>query len=192
MVEGVTAEDTAAAVAAADRLGYPVVVKVVSPGLAHKSEVGGVALDLRRPEAVAAAFEGVVEAGRVAGLKVQGARVERYRPGIEVIVGGLVDPVFGPLISVGIGGVLTELLGDVVFAPAPVGERGAMAMLDRLQGRPLFDGYRGTPPAEVDQLARIVSVVSRGLVGSELLEVEINPLVWDGREWVAVDWLVAS
>jgi acyl-CoA synthetase (NDP forming) len=192
MVEGVTAEDTAAAVAAADRLGYPVVVKMVSPGLAHKSEVGGVALDLRRSEAVAAAFEGVVEAGRVAGLKVQGARVERYRPGIEVIVGGLVDPVFGPLISVGIGGVLTELLGDVVFAPAPVGERGAMAMLDRLQGRPLFDGYRGTPPAEVDQLARIVSVVSRGLVGSELLEVEINPLVWDGREWVAVDWLVAS
>jgi hypothetical protein len=88
--------------------------------------------------------------------------------------------------------VLTELLGDVVFAPAPVGERGAMAMLDRLQGRPLFDGYRGTPPAEVDQLARIVSVVSRGLVGSQLLEVEINPLVWDGREWVAVDWLVAS
>jgi hypothetical protein len=90
------------------------------------------------------------------------------------------------------GGVLTELLDDVVFAPAPVDEIGALGMIQRLRGRALLDGYRGSPPADLGELARVVSLVSRGLVGSGYAEVEINPLVWDGEEWVAVDWLIAS
>jgi hypothetical protein len=106
-----------------------------------------------------------------------------------MIVGAMIDPVFGPLVSVGMGGVLTELLGDVVFAPAPVDEAGARAMLGRLRGRGLLDGFRGSPPADVGDLVRIVGLVGRGLVGSGLTEVEINPLVWTGTEWVAVDWL---
>jgi hypothetical protein len=118
--------------------------------------------------------------------------VERYRPGLELIIGGLVDPVFGPVVSVGMGGVFTEVLNDVVFAPAPVGIEGARRMIDGLGGRPLLDGFRGSNPADVDELARIVSVVSRGLIGSGLGEVELNPLVWTGDEWVAVDWLVGE
>jgi acyl-CoA synthetase (NDP forming) len=191
LVEGEVAASATNARAVADRLGYPVVVKVSSPGLAHKTEVVGVRLDLGSPDEVANAFEEVVETTKSAGLAVDGARVERYRPGLEVIVGALVDPVFGPVVSVGVGGVLTELLGDVVFAPAPVDEVSAGHMINHLRGRPLFDGFRGSPPADVKQLARIVSVVSRGLVGSLLREVEINPLIWTGQEWVAVDWLVS-
>ncbi len=118
--------------------------------------------------------------------------MERYRPGLEMIVGGLVDPVFGPLVSVGLGGVLTELLDDVVFAPAPVEEIQAAAMIDRLRGRALLDGFRGAPHSDLDELAQIVSVVSRGLIGSGLREVEINPLTWDGEGWVAVDWLLVQ
>jgi acetyl-CoA synthetase len=87
------------------------------------------------------------------------------------------------------GGILTELLGDVVFAPAPGDEVGARAMIDRMGGRPLLDGYRGTPPVDLDELARIVSLVSRGLVGLGLQEVELNPVVWEGAEWVVLDWL---
>jgi hypothetical protein len=109
-----------------------------------------------------------------------------------MIVGGLVDPVFGPLVSVGIGGVLTELLGDVVFVPAPVDEAGARRMINRLRGRLLLDGFRGGSPADFGGLARIVSVVSRGLVGSAVQEVEVNPVIWTGEEWVAVDWLVVT
>lgn len=190
LVEGEVATSADDAVRLADRLGYPVVVKVNSPGLAHKTEIGGVRLELRGPETVAFAFDEVTAAARSAGLQVDGALVERYRPGVELIVGAVAHPVFGPLVSVGMGGVLTELLDDVVFAPAPVDEAGAKAMIDRLRGRALLDGFRGTPRADRDGLARIVSVVSRGLVGSGLREVEINPLVWDGETWVGVDWLV--
>jgi hypothetical protein len=192
LVEGEIAPDGAAAVEIAERLGYPVAVKLVSPGLDHKTEVGGVVLDLRDVAAVRMAFDQVVDAARAEGLAVNGVRVERYRPGLEMIVGGILDPVFGLLVSVGIGGVLTEVLGDVVFAPAPVGEPEAAGMIDRLQGRDVLDGFRGAPAADIPGLARIVSLVSRGLVGSGLREVDLNPLIWDGEEWIAVDWLVVA
>jgi hypothetical protein len=91
-----------------------------------------------------------------------------------------------------LGGVHTELLGDVVFAPAPVDAAGARSMIDRIDARLLLEGYRGGPPADIDGLARIVSLVSRGLVGADLSEVELNPVVWDGAEWVALDWLVGQ
>jgi hypothetical protein len=192
LVEGAVVTDAEQAVVVAERLGYPVVVKLSSPGLAHKTEVGGVKLSLEAAGTVSGAFDQVMKAGRDAGLVVDGARVEKYRPGLELIVGALIDPVFGPVASVGMGGVLTEVLGDVVFAPAPVDEAGARGMIERLKGRRLLDGYRGSRPADRDELARFVSTVSRGLVGSGLQEVEINPLVWTGDEWVAVDWLVVG
>lgn len=190
LVEGGFASDPRTAAEIAEDLGYPVVLKVVSPGLAHKTEVGGVALDLRDRDGVIAAFHRVVGAAGDAGFEVSGVRVERFRPGIELIVGAHVDSAFGSLVSVGIGGVLTELLGDIVYAPGPVDEIGARGMIERLRGRRLLDGFRGGPAADVAELARIVSVMSRGLAGSELTEVELNPLVWEGGEWVAVDWLL--
>ena len=192
LIEGAIARTIDDAIAVAESLGYPVVVKVVSGGLAHKTEVGGVQLDLRDASAVSHAIDEVTAAASVAGQSVDGVRVERYRPGLEMIIGGLVDPTFGPLISVGIGGVLTELLEDVVFAPAPVHEMQAIAMIERLRGRALLDGFRGAPAADVEGLARIVSLVSRGMTGSGLREVEINPLIWDGEGWVAVDWLLVQ
>jgi acyl-CoA synthetase (NDP forming) len=190
LVEGETAHTADEAIAAADRLGYPVVVKVVSPGMAHKTETGGVKLAVDDAEQVARAIDEVTATAIEAGQIVEGVRVERYRPGLEMIVGGLVDPVFGPLVTVGTGGVLTELIDDVVFATAPVGLNEARAMISKLRGRPLLDGFRGSAPADVDGLARIVSLVSRGIAASGHQEVEINPLIWDGDAWVAVDWLV--
>jgi acetate---CoA ligase (ADP-forming) len=190
LVEGALARTADEAIAVADSLGYPVVVKVVAGGLAHKTEVGGVRVDLRDASAVGHAIDQVTAAATAAGHSVEGVRVERHRPGLEMIVGGLVDPVFGPLVSVGIGGVLTELLDDVVFAPAPVDEIHAAAMIERLRGRVLLDGFRGASPSDLGELARIVSLVSRAMTGSDLREVEINPLIWDGEGWVAVDWLL--
>ncbi|MDH3539736.1 MAG: acetate--CoA ligase family protein [Acidimicrobiia bacterium] len=186
-VAGEVATSADDAVAVAGRLGYPVVLKVVSPGLAHKTEAGGVKVDLATEVEVRAGFDEIVAATE--DLEVEGIRVERFRPGLEVIVGAIVDDRFGPLVSIGLGGVLTELLDDVVFAPAPVHPEEALGMIDRLRGRDLLDGYRGTPPADVEGLADLVGVVSRGFVGSGLREIEINPLIWDGEAWVAVDWL---
>jgi acetate---CoA ligase (ADP-forming) len=190
LIEGAIARTADEAIAVAESLGYPVVVKVLAGGLAHKTELGGVRVDLRDPSAVSHAIDEVTAAASAAGRSVEGVRVEGYRPGLEMIIGGLVDPVFGPLISIGIGGVLTELLDDVVFAPAPVDEIRAAAMIDRLRGKALLDGFRGASRSDLDELAGIVSRVSRGIAGSGLREVEINPLTWDGEGWVAVDWLL--
>jgi acyl-CoA synthetase (NDP forming) len=190
LVEGETSHTADEAITAADRLGYPVVVKVVSPGLAHKTETGGVKLALDAAEEVARAIDEVTAIAIEAGQIVEGVRVERYRPGLEMIVGGLIDTVFGPLVSVGTGGVLTELIDDVVYGIAPVGLNEARSMISKLRGRPLLEGFRGSAPADVDELARIVSLVSRGIAAGGYQEVEINPLIWDGDAWVAVDWLV--
>jgi acyl-CoA synthetase (NDP forming) len=192
LVEGQLAADAASAAAVAGRLGFPVAVKVSSPGLAHKTEIGGVVLGVKDEASVADAFRQVTSAARSAGLAVDGARVERYRPGLEMNIAALVDPVFGTLVSVGMGGVFTELLQDVVFAPAPIDQAGARAMIDRLRSRAVLDGVRGGSPTDIDELSRILSLVSRGLIGAGLSEVEVNPLVWDGAEWVAVDWLVVQ
>jgi acyl-CoA synthetase (NDP forming) len=189
--EGVVTSTPNEAAEAADELGYPVVVKAEAPGLAHRTEVNGVKLDLRGRQEVKHAFKEVVEAAMAAGWLAVRARVQRYRPGLEVIIGALVDQSFGPMVSVGMGGVLTEVARDVVFSTAPVDERSARSMIDRLHSRHVLDGFRGAPPADVEELARIVSVMSRGLAGSGLREIEINPLIWDGQEWVAADWLFA-
>lgn len=189
-VAGEIVESPGAAVAVAGRLGYPVVLKAVSPHLAHKTEVNGVRLDLGTETEVRIGYDEIVAATKT--FDIEGIRVERFHPGLEVILGGIFDDDFGPLVSIGLGGVFIELLDDVVFAPSPVDTEEAKEMIERLRGRVLFEGYRGMPSADVDRLASMVSLFSRGFVGSGFREMEINPLVWDGNYWVAVDWLWSS
>ena len=176
----------------AEEIGYPVVLKMAASGLTHKTESVGVRLDLRTPEQLRSGFSDLVSAAAERDWALEGIRIEPYRPGLEMIVGGVTDPVFGPMISVGIGGLHTELLGDVVFAPAPVTGRAALALVQRLQRVEILRGFRGAPPADIDQLAAVVSVVSRGVAGSGIGEVEINPIIWSDGQWVAVDWLVVA
>lgn len=183
------AASTEEAVEAAADVGYPVVVKIVSPGLAHKTEVGGVRPGLSSATQVESAFAEMTAAAVRGGLTVEGVRVEPYRPGLEMIVGGIVDDTFGPLVSVGLGGVHTELLGEVEFAPAPLSPAGARKLIERMRARPVLEEWRSGPRPDVEALAGVVSTVSRGLVGSSLSEIELNPLIWDGTAWVAVDWL---
>lgn len=180
------------AVAAAEQIGYPVVVKVESPGLAHKTEVDGVRLDLKSASDVRAAYAAFVESGQSSEREIEGVRVQPYRPGLEMIIGGIRDEVFGPLVSTGLGGVYTELLEDVSYAPAPINETGAMTMIDRLAGRAALDGYRGAPAADIKELARLIGLFSRGFASSGADEIEINPLIWDGHEWLAVDLLIVT
>jgi hypothetical protein len=181
------ASNIAEGIVAADSLGYPVVVKLDGNAPAHKTDVAGVILDVRNRTELEEAFRSLLQLSQTSGLRSTSLRLQRFRPGLEVIVGAVRHDVFGPLVSVGLGGVLAEVLDDVVFSPAPITPLTALALIDRLDGRVLLDGYRGANAADVTELARIVSQVSRGIAGLAVEEFEMNPLIWDGTEWLAVD-----
>jgi acyl-CoA synthetase (NDP forming) len=184
--------DAAAAVAAARRFGGPVVLKLDAVGLAHKSDLGGVALGLRGDDAVYGAALTLLETGRRHGLAVRGLLVEAMAtPGVELIVGLRRDPQFGPAVVVGLGGILTEVLDDVAIRLAPLDEVAADAMLDELRGARLLRGVRGRRP--VDRGALVAILVALGRLGMErpdLLEVDLNPVIASESGALAVDALV--
>jgi acyl-CoA synthetase (NDP forming) len=169
-----------AAVQAAREIGFPVVLKVVSPQITHKTDVGGVKLDLKSPEEVAAAFDEIMAAARRAapGATVDGVSVQQMaRPGIEVIVGVSTDPQFGPVIMFGLGGVLVEVLKDVSFRIIPIAPRDARQMIREIKGFPLLEGYRGQDPADLAALESLLLRVS-GFVEQqpEVSELDLNPV----------------
>jgi acetyl-CoA synthetase len=183
------------ALQAADRLGYPVVLKVESRDLPHKSEVGGVCLNLRDAQQLHEAFEQMMARVRAAApqARIDGAIVAPMLTGkLEILVGGRNDAQFGPLVTVGMGGVLVELLQDVATAPAPVNPAQAAAMLRGLKAARLLAGFRGQPAVDVEALAEIVSRASMLIadMGELLAELDINPLLCDGDDIRAADALV--
>jgi acetate---CoA ligase (ADP-forming) len=180
---------------AAERLGYPLVVKLVSADVAHKTEHGLVRLGLRSSDAVADAFDGVMEKARAMGVRVEGVTLEpMLSGGVEILVGITRDPVFDWMLTVGLGGVWTELMKDVRHRLLPVDAPAAEAMLTQLKGFALLNGYRGAPKADVGAAARaIVALCSAVLAGGDRLrEVEVNPLLVmpEGKGAVAIDALV--
>lgn len=186
-----------AAVKAADRIGYPVVAKVSAPEIQHKSEWAdgaGVALDLRDEVAIREAASRIFDAAESTDSVVQvlveaSADTER---GVEVIVGGVRDDSFGPVVLFGLGGTFTEVLKDTSFRLAPISTVEAHAMLDGIEATELLDGYRERPPVDRDALAETIQAVGDLLVEQKALqELEINPLLAAGdREPVALDALV--
>jgi len=168
------------AVKTAESLGYPIVLKIVSPQITHKSDVGGVALSLTSAAEVGAAFDRVVAAAKehVPDATIDGVAVQRMeRPGIEVIVGMTKDPQFGPVLMFGLGGVLVEVLKDVAFRVVPINERDARQMVHEIKGYPLLEGYRGQEPADVTRLEELLLKVSRFIEQHpEVAELDLNPV----------------
>jgi acetate---CoA ligase (ADP-forming) len=183
------------AVQLAERAGYPVVLKIESPDIPHKSDIGGVRLHLRSAAEVTSAFRDILATvkARVPSARVGGVVVQRMLDrGVEIIVGARNDAEFGPLITVGMGGLFVELLNDVRSAPAPISAPQAIQLLRQLKAARILDGFRGSQPVDLEQLARIISAASRlaADLGSALQELDINPIVC-GRDGVhAVDALV--
>jgi acetate---CoA ligase (ADP-forming) len=168
----VTSGDEAAAAAAA--LGGPVVLKAL--GLDHKSDVGGVALDLHTPAAVRAAHAAMDVRLHAPAYCVE--RMADTRDAVELIAGVRRDPRFGPVALLGLGGVFAEVLGDVAFALAPVDAAAALAMLDRLAGAPLLHGARGRPPVDLDAVAAAVAALTTlAAAHPEIAALEVNPLL---------------
>lgn len=177
VVETVAAFSEEEAVRAAERMGYPVVVKVRSAAYLHKSDVGGVRLDLAGPEDVRRAYREITAAARAVDREVAVTVQRMAGRGQEVIVGVSTDPHFGPVLMFGLGGVMTELLDDFTFRMIPVSRRDAREMIRDLRGVRLLDGYRGNPPVNLDVLVDIICRVS-DLVEKypALREMDLNPV----------------
>jgi acetyltransferase len=191
------AADAAGAAASAARIGYPVVLKIHSPDIPHKTEAGGLHLGLRDAGEVEAAFAAVMAAARehMPGARLDGVLIAPMAPaGIEMIVGAHHDAQFGPVLLAGMGGVLVEVLRDTALRVAPVGRAQALSMLDDLRGRPLFDGVRGQPPADRAAVAQVLLALSTMMLelGDSVAAVDINPLIVhaDGRGATVADALV--
>jgi len=190
------ATSAAEAVAAAEALGYPVALKVESPAIPHKTEAGVVRLALAGEAAVRVAFDEVMAAAlRVARpAEIRGVLVQPMAEGVEVIAGARIDPLVGPMVVVGSGGVLVELMRDSVAALAPVSKEEARAMLLRLKGAKLLTGFRGSAPVDLDALAGAVARISEFAAdfAGELEELDVNPLRCTPARVLAVDALIAK
>ena len=177
----------------AKEMGFPVVVKIASPDISHKSDVGGVEVGLRTASAVRAAFKRVTENARRAkpDARIEGVTVQAMaRPGREVIVGAVRDPQFGPLVMFGSGGVYVELMKDVSFRLAPVARSEAAAMIEETLAGKLLSGLRGQPPADKSAVADVIVAVSELVAADEsITEMDINPLMAydEGQGAVALD-----
>ncbi len=162
-------------------IGFPVAVKIVSAQASHKTEVGGVVLNLADADAVQVAAVGIAErlARHVPGAKFDGFLVQEMVAGLELIVGVREDPHYGPLMLVGLGGVLVEALGDIAMRLLPVDGIEARAMLMELKARALLGAFRGRAPRDVDAAARAIAGLSRVFLAHRetLSELEINPLI---------------
>ncbi|WP_420391491.1 acetate--CoA ligase family protein [Acuticoccus sp.] len=196
MVEDRLATSREAAVAAARELGGPVALKVASADVLHKSDVGGVRLGVEG-DAAGEAYDAILAAVRkhVPGATVDGVLVSpMVGEGVDTILGAKVDPVFGPIVLFGLGGIFTEVLKDVACRPAPVDPGTARAMIDELSGAALLKGARGTPPADLAALAEAIAALSRfAAANADRLEsVEINPLRASADGVIALDALLVT
>jgi len=178
------------AVKSARSIGFPVVLKAVSPDIIHKTEAGCVMLGLRDPTEVRRAFSEILSNAqrRVQKARVNGVLVEKMLPkGVEVIVGGFKDPQFGQTLMFGLGGIFVELFEDVSFRVAPLRERDVRTMIKEIKGYEILKGHRGQPPADEESLVRIIMSLSKLLTDhSEISETDLNPtIVYDRGAMIA-------
>jgi acyl-CoA synthetase (NDP forming) len=196
VVPGELAQSADEAVAAAGRLGTPVALKIVSAQITHKSDIGGVALGLSSYAEIASAYEKVRASGdAVAGASVDGVLVTPMRSGgVELLAGVTVDPTFGPVLAVGLGGVWVEIMQDTSLRVLPADAAEVRQMLSELRGFPLLRGARGSQPADLGALAEAIAGIGQTALslGGALGALEVNPLWVSGDQVEALDVLVVT
>jgi acyl-CoA synthetase (NDP forming) len=187
--------DVEKAVAAAEAIGYPVVLKILSPDIVHKSEIGGVILNVNDAQAVRDGFDLLLSraAEKAPDARIQGVLVaKQLQGGVECILGVHQDPVFGPVAMVGLGGIFVEIMRDVAVRRCPFGPDVAEKMIRSLRGAPLLLGARGQPAADIGALARMLSRLSAFAheVGPRLQSIDLNPVLAMTDGAYAVDAVV--
>ena len=186
MQSGINCTDTQlaatkeAAVELSEKFGYPVVLKVSSVDISHKSDAGGVKVNLKNKAEVEDAFDGIMQSCKAAvpTANIEGISVQPMgKPGIEVIIGVIKDPSFGPTIMFGLGGVFVEVLKDVSFRVIPIEESDAEDMINEIKGKKLLEGYRGQDPVDVACLQQMLLKLSDFVNDTpEIQEIDMNPV----------------
>jgi acetyl-CoA synthetase (ADP-forming) len=176
---------------AALSIGYPVAMKVVSTDIIHKSDIGGVVLNIENANSLTRAYRDIMKTvkAKQPSAVINGVAVQAMAgKGTEVIVGVTKDPQFGPVIMFGLGGILVELLKDISFRIVPINRRDATEMIQEIKGFPLLNGYRGQPAADLVALENIILKVA-ALVETrpEIRELDLNPIIVDAEGAVVVD-----
>jgi acetyl-CoA synthetase (ADP-forming) len=165
----------------AEKIGFPVVLKIVSEDIIHKSDAGGVKVNLKTKEEVKAGYRTILENAKKykADARIAGVLVQEMAPqSTEVIIGSIKDPQFGPTIMFGLGGIFVELLKDVTFRIAPITEQEAAELIVSVKAYPLLNGYRNTPPADIDAIVRSLLAVSKLITEHpEIKELDLNPIM---------------
>jgi acyl-CoA synthetase (NDP forming) len=165
----------------ANEIGYPVVLKIASPDIIHKFDVGGVILNLKKQAEVKDAYNKILanikrhkSDAKIVGIVVQ----EMATPSTEVIVGATKDPQFGPALMFGLGGIFVEVLKDVTFRIAPITEEDAREMITEVKAYPILKGYRGQPPVDIEAIVKILLNTSKLVMEhQEIKELDLNPIM---------------
>lgn len=165
----------------ANAIGYPIVLKIASPDIIHKFDVGGVMLNLKNQAEVKDAYNKILanikrhkSDAKIIGMVVQ----EMAAPSTEVIVGATKDPQFGPTLMFGLGGIFVEVLKDVTFRIAPITEEDAREMITEVKAYPVLKGYRGQPPADIEAIVKILLNTSKLVMKhQEIKELDLNPII---------------
>lgn len=169
------------AAAYAEKIGFPVVLKIISPDIIHKTDAGGVKINLKTKDEVKDSYTKILEGAKKykADAKIEGVLVQEMAPqATEVIIGSIKDPTFGQTIMFGLGGIFVEILKDVTFRIAPITELEAAEMIVEVKAYPLLKGYRNTPAVDVKALVNILTQVSKLVIDHpEIKELDLNPVM---------------
>jgi acyl-CoA synthetase (NDP forming) len=194
---GITVNDTrlvtskAEAVTTAGQLGFPVVMKITSSEITHKSDAGGIKLDLRTPEQVEEAYDEIIAncKSKHPKAEIRGVSVQKYaQPGVELIIGVFTDAQFGPVLMFGLGGVWTEILDDTSLRVTPVTRKDTREMIEETKAYRLLTGYRGQEPVDISKIEDILLAVADFVENNpEVKEIDINPVIASGDSITAVD-----
>jgi len=191
VVETKLAKTKDEAIAISEQLGFPVVVKIASPDVVHKSDAGGVKLGVATASEVGEAYDGIMAAIKkeYPDADIQGVSVQKMaRTGVEVIIGMSKDAQFGPVLMFGLGGVLVEILKDVSFRIVPLVKRDSREMIKEIKGYPLLEGYRGSEPVDIANLEELILKVSEFVEKTpDIKELDLNPIFAYSDGAVAVD-----
>jgi acyl-CoA synthetase (NDP forming) len=191
VIEARLAKTKKEAIAISKEVGFPVVLKIISPDIIHKSDAGGVKLGLESVSKVGSAFSEMMASIKknIPGAGIEGVSIQKMATsGVELIIGMNKDPQFGPVIMFGLGGILVEVLKDVSFRLVPVSKLDAAEMVSEIKGHALLEGYRGQKPVDIASLENLIVKVSEFIEKNpDIEELDLNPLFADGKDIVAAD-----
>ncbi len=189
VTQGSIAKSADEAFRIASSIGFPVAMKISSPDISHKSDVGGVVLNIKKEDVKAAYSDMITRIKKaVPGASIEGVLVQQMAPsGHEVIVGIKKDAQFGHALMFGLGGIFVEIYKDVSFRVTPIDKKEALEMISEIKGYPILKGIRGKKPADVDAVADVLVSVSELAQKENIVELDINPLIVGEKGAVAVD-----